>query len=295
MNKECNLVKDLLPSYVDGITSKETEEFINKHLEKCDECKKNYENMKNSNDYKETENNKKFLYFSKKFKRKYNLFKTIVIIILLFFVISFTRNAIILTTLVRKADKTLETGNYHLTYYIYDLDTIQKIDYYVKDEKYLAKSKTIDKENGEILGIMTEIFDGETCDIYFDNFGELENPKDKKIVLKNVESFIPKYGYQSDIRFDGIIDFVLNCIFSDIDSVKCNGKETYRFKNLFRHTSNIMETFIDKETGLTVRNIGDWVMIGEKEYNIIQEGYIEFNTVKEEDLIIEAENEYIEQ
>ena len=77
---------------------------------------------------------------------------------------------------------------------------------------------------------MSEVYDGKTCDIYYENFAELENPEDKKIVLKNVESFIPKYGYQSDIRNEGIIDFVINCAFSDIDTVKCNGRETYRFK-----------------------------------------------------------------
>ena len=175
---------------------------------------------------------------------------------------------------------------------IYDIDTIQKIDYYIIDNRYLAKQKTIDKVNGKVLGIMSEVYDGETCDIYYENFAELENPEDKKIVLKNVESFIPKYGYQSDIRNEGIIDFVINCAFSDIDTVKCNGRETYRFKNLFRHSSNIMETFIDKETGITVRNIGDWIMVGDKEYNKMIEGYIEFNTVTENDLRVQDSDDY---
>ena len=53
-----------------------------------------------------------------------------------------------------------------------------------------------------------------------------------------------------------------------------------------------METFIDKDTGLTVRNIGDWIMVGDKEYNKMIEGYIEFNTVTENDLRVQDSDEY---
>ena len=48
-NKKCNIIKDLLPSYTDGLITKETEEFVKKHLEECDSCKKIYNNMKNLN------------------------------------------------------------------------------------------------------------------------------------------------------------------------------------------------------------------------------------------------------
>ena len=35
-NKECNLVKDLLPNYIDKVTSNETNVFIEEHLKNCD-------------------------------------------------------------------------------------------------------------------------------------------------------------------------------------------------------------------------------------------------------------------
>ena len=41
--KECSIVKDLLPLYIDHVTSKDTEEFIKQHLEQCESCKKEYE------------------------------------------------------------------------------------------------------------------------------------------------------------------------------------------------------------------------------------------------------------
>lgn len=46
MNKiNCNIIKDLLPLYVDKLTSSESNEVIEEHLNNCDECKRNYEQM----------------------------------------------------------------------------------------------------------------------------------------------------------------------------------------------------------------------------------------------------------
>lgn len=36
--KECSMVKDLLPLYVDGLTSKKTNEAIESHMEACQSC-----------------------------------------------------------------------------------------------------------------------------------------------------------------------------------------------------------------------------------------------------------------
>ncbi len=42
----CNIVKDLIPLYIDGCCSKESEKFVEEHIEKCDACKKLFEDMK---------------------------------------------------------------------------------------------------------------------------------------------------------------------------------------------------------------------------------------------------------
>ncbi len=47
-NKDCKIIKDLLPSYIDGLTSKETNEFIKKHISECSDCSIVYENMKSN-------------------------------------------------------------------------------------------------------------------------------------------------------------------------------------------------------------------------------------------------------
>ena len=43
---ECGIVKDLLPSYIDGLTSDESNHMIEEHLEKCVECREYLEEMK---------------------------------------------------------------------------------------------------------------------------------------------------------------------------------------------------------------------------------------------------------
>lgn len=43
--KECKIIEDLLPNYIDKLTNEETNEFIEEHLEKCDKCNENYKNM----------------------------------------------------------------------------------------------------------------------------------------------------------------------------------------------------------------------------------------------------------
>lgn len=45
MNKQCEIVQDLLPLYVDSACSSSSAEMIREHLESCPECKRIYENL----------------------------------------------------------------------------------------------------------------------------------------------------------------------------------------------------------------------------------------------------------
>lgn len=46
MKKNCNIVKDLLPLYLDNVCSKESKELIIEHLKECDDCKNYLEELK---------------------------------------------------------------------------------------------------------------------------------------------------------------------------------------------------------------------------------------------------------
>ena len=43
--KDCKIVQDLLPSYIDGLTNEDTNQYIEEHLKECEECKKKLENF----------------------------------------------------------------------------------------------------------------------------------------------------------------------------------------------------------------------------------------------------------
>lgn len=44
----CDVIRDLLPSYVEQLTGSETNELVEQHLADCEECRKVVENMKNN-------------------------------------------------------------------------------------------------------------------------------------------------------------------------------------------------------------------------------------------------------
>ena len=46
MRKECSIVRDLLPLYVEDMVSADTGEFVKEHLEGCEECRTEHDRMK---------------------------------------------------------------------------------------------------------------------------------------------------------------------------------------------------------------------------------------------------------
>lgn len=69
MNNKCEIVKDLLPSYLDNICSKESIQFINEHLSTCVKCRKIIDTMKSDIDISEEIYKIKRLEAKKPFKK----------------------------------------------------------------------------------------------------------------------------------------------------------------------------------------------------------------------------------
>ena len=42
----CDVVKDLIPLYIDDICSQESKQIVEEHIKECDSCKALYESMK---------------------------------------------------------------------------------------------------------------------------------------------------------------------------------------------------------------------------------------------------------
>lgn len=87
MKNECDIVKDLLFSYNDGVLSITSKELVDEHLKRCVDCKNVLEEIKQENN-----NKKEFkeIDFFKKVKKKINtknIFITISLIILLIIIL----------------------------------------------------------------------------------------------------------------------------------------------------------------------------------------------------------------
>ena len=48
MSKECSIVRDLLPLYIEDMVSADTGEFVKEHLDGCEACRGEWEEMKRS-------------------------------------------------------------------------------------------------------------------------------------------------------------------------------------------------------------------------------------------------------
>ncbi|MGG5460099.1 zf-HC2 domain-containing protein [Clostridium sp. B9] len=75
----CSIIRDLLPTYIDGLGSEETNKYVKEHLDECKICRKEYERI-----IKENSNNNK----NSELKALENFKKKIVVLFILAIVIS---------------------------------------------------------------------------------------------------------------------------------------------------------------------------------------------------------------
>lgn len=87
MKNECDIVGDLLFSYIDGILSNSSKELVEEHLKKCEKCNKILEEIKQENNEKSQVKEIDFLKSIKKNINKKNLIILVVFIILMIIVL----------------------------------------------------------------------------------------------------------------------------------------------------------------------------------------------------------------
>lgn len=85
MKNECNLVKDLIPNYLENLLSSDSKEFIEHHISSCNSCKNLLNSLriqKSRENDKDIESDKIELDHLKKVNHKIFFLKLILIIIL---------------------------------------------------------------------------------------------------------------------------------------------------------------------------------------------------------------------
>lgn len=156
MKKNCNIIKDLLPLYVDNACSNDTKLLVESHLKECDSCQKELENIKSiiSTDIIEK---KKFLDF-KKFMN-YKIWKNCIFIILIIIIITIPCLYFY--------------GNYEFTMHYNDNVKIEKLENgnnwnfaFYTTPCGIHNTKTINNKNTTYIFITSKY----TLQDYFDNY-----------------------------------------------------------------------------------------------------------------------------
>ena len=70
---ECNVIKDLLPNYMENLVSEDTRTYIENHLKECKECRQVFETIKDEQKQERMnskQKEKKEIDYLKKYKNK---------------------------------------------------------------------------------------------------------------------------------------------------------------------------------------------------------------------------------
>jgi hypothetical protein len=288
--KECKIICDLLPSYIDELTTEDTNQYIQQHLGNCRDCKQVLEEMKKDFKTNIIKKDTREVKYIKKYNMKMKILKFILLGILLIFLFSYIRKVIILVGLNNKSNEYTNSSNFYMKTINFTsaAEIMTTLENYKKDGKYIRKIKSL-SESSKVS--TTEYYNGENLNVY--NEIELEK-KDGEYVLRKTASlnsdkhviYEPIIPNVIDIRHP--IRFIEMPIFSTISSEKCNGKDCYRIVLYSFGDNDGTIYYIEKETGLLLRSIGVSSMYakvdGEK-YDMITDYQYEFNVVTEEDFI----------
>lgn len=263
-NKEnCKIVKDLLPSYIDELTSKETKKYIETHLEECTECKETLENMKKVFERENKNTTKKSIKYAKKYNRKLKIsIILLVLIILLLFCCTFLRNAVLITSLSNKSEEFIDCDNYHIIWSTYALNYTVIHDVYYKGGRFIEYMFSYDYDylNKDLRtgapAMWTRYYDG-VSDQYIQYWEDENNEKlmrynqiDENGVFR--KPTITPYGMgHVTLLKQNLGLFIKECFLNRITSEKCNNIDAYRFSRI---NDKVNVLYVDKETGLTLRN-----------------------------------------
>ena len=297
--KDCKIVQDLLPNYIENLTNEETNKFIEEHLKTCDECKKIYDNMKKDLNVVNTTKEKKKVEFLKKYRNKLRILEIIILIIVVAFIVNTGRKMYIITDLNNKAQEYIKLENYHRTSYSLDNGN------YIKEEVFsMGDRKKI------ITTTMSEDGEKEVVTIYGTKIGTVQDTQSyppieqykqnmykvtdtEKLALLDVEIGMAIDNQEAFWGIENTKDLIMSAITTSINKATYDGKECYYVSN----SQNILPNtsmYVNKETGLLISTIasesknvdGTTQRIAGAEYQF------EFGTVTEDDFIEPDISEY---
>ena len=262
--KDCKIVQDLLPNYIEKLTSEESNAYIENHLSSCEECQKVIKEMGGKLDIETEKYDNRKVNFFKKYKRKLRILFTILLFIILVFVFIIGRRIIIITSIMEKRAKL--SNNYYTEFKTVRSDgTSQILKAYINGEDHLA---TITDYLGDVV---------QEVKIYYKKSGETAffvDRGEKKVVTYGLDNFSMNFGVMQS-GFENL-EMAFHLSFStSVKSTELNGRKCYLIN------SGLGNSYVDSETGLTVKSIyedGRGTSTTEQKY--------QFDIVKDEDIVM---------
>ena len=272
--KDCKIVQDLLPNYIDKLTSKETNIYIEEHINGCKECKKILDNMQKDIQLQEKKLEKKKVKYIKKYNHKLRILKTTLLSIILILVVLFIafpgRNMVIIKSLEDKFEVyEQQSDNVYIKVLEYDDSNLQlTYENYYKDNrvKYVVTNPEVN------IKITQYFYPNEIKEFIEESEGKrlIIEPRENKIELPPLmnyfysDSFIATLGMSMDYK---------------ITTSDVNGKECYVFSRTYAKTK--IDIYIEKDTGLVLqstqsRSTEGEIFLTQYEYS--------FGTVTDEDM-----------
>ena len=274
-NKDCKIVQDLLPNYIEKLTNEETNKYIEEHLNECKECKDVLLEMQKELKISDQKRDRREVKYIKKFSNKMKILK-----ILIIFGIHIGRNMIIISSLNNKANNYVSSSNYHKKTTNFNGDNLMIIDTYYKDGKTVTFLRRVTEKEINKISVYQS---GDITNTYF------ETGDDKKAQLNQKDAFLVSNIFNY-LESNNIFEILIRSVTTNIKTVNCNGKDCYLMTDYFSSdllTSRNDSAYIDKETGLIIR----MTMSGDSKDTVTDYTY-EFDTVTD-DIFIEPDiNEY---
>ncbi len=117
-NIDCNVYKDFLPLYVDGIVSDETKEFVERHLLGCEGCRREVERLSQIMEIPEEQSEKVLEKIKKKLSMKDALIRGMVLLVVaICLVMGFSENNTILRSIVEDEMNGVRIIHFHEVMY----------------------------------------------------------------------------------------------------------------------------------------------------------------------------------
>ena len=275
--RDCKIVQDLLPNYIENLTNKETNCFIEEHLKECPECQKVLENMQKEIKVSTTKRDDREVKYIKKYNKKLKILKYALLVIILIYVIVVGRRTIIMSSLSGKATENQINDNYYVRLYSYQGDTLTITESYNKGEDYLTTMTRV-VNNNQIQKIIHYKKGNEQITL---------TEVDGKRYIQDSKEILGGQIRPVTYVSDGLLANIQYALITGIDSTYCNGKECYVIKG------NSYERYIDKETGLAVRNIEKSNKEITRKNDAVVDYEYKFNIVKDSDIVKPDTTDYI--